>query len=199
MSMGEWWYWNIVSKLKDASLSIGVGKEDCVRIIEAIENVALIPGDLVEIGVAEGGSAAVICEAKKEKTVHLFDTFAGLPELGEEDKGSAFSKGQYFAEYLRVKKFFKQYSNVYVYKGLFPKSGKSIENNKFSFVHLDVDIYKSTYESLEFLWPRMTTGGILISHDYQTEPGVKKAFDDYFKGSVAVETPGLSQCLMIKS
>lgn len=195
---GEWWYWNIVSKLKEHSLSMGVSLEDCVRIIEAIEEVKNIPGDLAEVGVAEGGSAAVICEAKKEKTVHLFDTFEGLPELGEEDKGSAFIKGQYFAEYLRVKKFFKQYSNVYIYKGLFPKSGEAIEDKKFSFVHLDVDLYKSTYDCLNFFWPRMNIGGILISHDYQTEPGVKKAFDDYFQDSVSIEVPDKSQCLIRK-
>ena len=79
----DWWYWNIISKLKEANLSMGVGPEDCVRIIEAIEEVKDVSGDLAEVGVAEGGSATVICEAKKEKTVHLFDTFTGLPALGE--------------------------------------------------------------------------------------------------------------------
>ena len=196
--IGDWWYWNIVSKLKEHSLSIGVALEDCVKIIEAIEEVENVPGDLAEVGVAEGGSAAVICEAKKEKTVHLFDTFEGLPELGEEDRASSFTKGQYFAEYLKIKKFFKQYSNVYVYKGVFPDSGEPIKDRKFSFVHLDADLYKSTYESIQFFWPRMTPGGILISHDYQTEPGVKKAFTDFF-GETEIKTPGVSQGLIYKT
>ena len=34
---------------------------------------------------------------------------------------------------------------------------------------------------LEFFYSRMSPGGIILSHDYMTAPGVKKAFDDFFE------------------
>ncbi len=45
----------------------------------------------------------------------------------------------------------------------------------------------------------MSRGGIIISHDYITAPGVKKAFDDFFDGKIepVLETAG-SQCLVVK-
>ena len=44
-----------------------------------------LEGDLAEVGVYQGGSAKLICEAKKEKSLYLFDTFTGLPKLSEDD------------------------------------------------------------------------------------------------------------------
>jgi O-methyltransferase len=45
----------------------------------------------------------------------------------------------------------------------------------------------------------MSPGGILLSHDYITAPGVKKAFDNFFDGKAepVLETAG-SQCLVVK-
>jgi hypothetical protein len=66
-------------------------------------------------------------------------------------------------------------------------------------VNLDVDTHESTKQCLEFFYPRLSPGGILISHDYITAPGVKKAFDDFFLGKAepVLETAG-SQCLVVK-
>lgn len=197
MTTGEWWYWNIVSKLRDARLSIGVGSEDCERIMDAIKDTSIIEGDIAEVGVAEGGSATIMCEAKREKIVHLFDTFEGLPELREEDKESSFHKGQYPADFEKLKEFFAQYKNVFLYKGIFPETSEPIKEKKFSFVHLDADLYLSTLESLEFFWSRMNKGGIIISHDYQTEKGIRKAFEDALP-EIEVLTPGKSQGMVIK-
>lgn len=44
-----------------------------------------IAGDFAEVGVYRGGSAKLICEAKGERPLHLFDTFGGLPPTGEHD------------------------------------------------------------------------------------------------------------------
>ena len=49
-------------------------------------------------------------------------------------------------------------------------------------MHLDTNLYQSTLDSLEFFWPRMVSGGRIVSHDYNTTsmPGVKKAFVEFF-------------------
>ena len=48
-------------------------------------------------------------------------------------------------------------------------------------VHIDVDIYESTRDTLKFLYPRVNSGGSIVIHDYPVHRGVKKAVDDYMK------------------
>ena len=93
----------------------------------------------------------------------------------------------------------QQYKNVFFHKGLFPTTAESIKNNKFSFVHIDVDTYKSTLNCLNTFYLQMSRGGIIISHDYSSVLGVKKAFDDFFQDKLepVIELPG-TQCLIVK-
>jgi hypothetical protein len=74
-----------------------------------------------------------------------------------------------------------------------------MSNCRYSFVNLDVDLYESTFDSLDFFYPRLERGAILISHDYSTSAAVKKAFDDFFKlkPEPVIRLCG-SQCLIVK-
>lgn len=161
-----------------------------------------IKGDMAEVGVYQGGSAKLICEAKKENKLHLFDTFEGLPEVSNQD--THFGKkywetGEFNNTSLQgVKNYLSDYDNVKFYKGKFPETADSIEETQFSFVHLDVDLYQSTIDCLNFFFPRMVTGGIILTHDYHTS-GVKRAFEEFFhdKKVPLLELSG-SQCLVIK-
>lgn len=137
-------------------------------------------GDFAEVGVYEGSSAKVICAAKGIKRLHLFDTFEGLPEVRSIDK--LYKKGDYSCSELKVRNYLEGENNITFYKGLFPQeTGESVGLTEFSFVHLDVDIYQSTLDSLEFFYPRLTQGGIILSHDYAQSEGVKKAFTEFLQ------------------
>ena len=162
-----------------------------------VKSTTKIRGDLAEVGTYTGGSSKLICEAKGNKKLYLFDTFEGIPETTKID--ISFKKGEYPASYEDVKNYLGKYKNVFLIKGIFPKSATKIMNKKFSFVHLDVDIYKSTKESLEFFYSRMNKGGVIISHDYTSSTGVKKAFDDYFKNKKEILLQVSDcQCFIIK-
>ena len=154
---------------------------------------------IAEVGCFMGGSSKIICEAKGDKEFDVFDTFEGLPELNDIDDPSQFQKGQYSASYEFVKNYLSQYPNVFLHKGYFPDTAGPIENKKFSFVHLDLDLYESTIASLKFFYPRLVNGAVLISHDYTTAPGVKKAFEQFFcdKAEPIIEMSG-TQCLIVK-
>jgi hypothetical protein len=58
-------------------------------------------------------------------------------------------------------------------------------------VHLDADLYASTTAGLEFFYPRMIPGGIIITHDFSILPGVAHAFSEFFlqKGRAIIELP----------
>ena len=163
-------------------------------------------GALAEVGVYRGGSTKLICEAKGDNPLYAFDTFDGLPPLTKEDvpdneHQSSFMDGDFKDVTLEsVKRYLSEYQNVFLFKGLFPNSAnKTVKSSKYIFVHLDVDLYNSTLDSLLFFYPKLLRGGMILSHDYSTAPGVKKAFDEFFedKKETVIELPG-SQCLVMK-
>lgn len=150
---------------------------ESLQLYEAAKAAAKINGDFAEVGVYRGGSAKVIAKVKGKKKLHLFDTFEGLPTGGVKDR--YFTEGEYAGSLDYVKNTLRGESNLFYYRGIFPKSGKHLEKSKFAFVHLDVDLYQSTKDCLEYFYPRMTKGGIIICHDYPSSTGVKKAVDEF--------------------
>lgn len=175
---------------------------EALQIFMAVKQTEKLKGDIAEVGVFMGGSSKLICEAKGNKRLHLFDTFEGLPALSEEDNKNLFYENQFSASYEEVKNYLNSYENVFFYKGLFPSTAGPVSNETFSFVHLDVDLYEATLECIKFFYPRMSKGGIIISHDYAFASGVKKAFDEFFYDKpepiIELEIIG-TQCLIVKT
>jgi O-methyltransferase len=171
---------------------------EAYQIYSGVRCVSHLDGDLAEVGVFQGGSAKLICEAKRNKPLHLFDTFAGLPEPGKHDP--KFSAGQFAASMEDVQAYLRSYPNVHFYKGLFPATAGPVHDRRFCFVNIDVDLYEGTRCALEFFYPRLTLGGILISHDYLAAEGVYRAFHEYFddKGIPIIEVTD-TQCMVVKT
>ena len=171
--------------------------DEAYMIRGAVLSTAKVEGDLAEVGVFRGTSAKVICEAKGDRPLHLFDTFEGLPATSRFDSG--FQAGQYACSLDSVRDYLKDFTNVQFYRGYFPTTGEPIKSLGFSFVHLDVDLFESTVAALEFFYPRMNPGAILISHDYVEFAGVRRAFDEFFehKTEPVIELSG-NQCLVVK-
>jgi len=188
---------SLINRIKDETemlLTMG----EAYQLFMAAKNTSKVDGDLAEVGVYKGGSAKLICEAKGDRVLHLFDTFKGIPDVDGIDSNK-FHEGQFAASLEEVKNYLKGYQNVFFYKGVFPRTSAPVVKKKFSFVHLDVDTYKSTLDCLKFFYPRMTRGSIMISHDYISARGVRKAFDIFFrdKPEVVLEMFG-SQCFVVK-
>lgn len=171
---------------------------EAYQIAMLVKNTQKISGDVAEVGVFKGGTAKIISKLKGKKNLYLFDTFEGLPDRTRHDD-AVYYKGRFSIFFEEVKSYFKSEKGVYFYKGIFPQTACPIEKKHFSFVHLDVDLYKSTLDSLKFFYPRMSKGGVIISHDYMTIEGVRKAFDEFFKDKpeVIIELSG-SQCVVVK-
>jgi O-methyltransferase len=140
-------------------------------------------GDVAEFGVYRGGGAKLIRAFKGGRTLHLFDTFTGMPAV--DDSVDLHREGDFADNSLAaVKSYLNDDPSCRFYAGFFPDSAAEMpEDIDFSFVHLDVDIYASTLAGLRFFYPRMKPGGVIISHDFTAIscPGVKKAFDEFFR------------------
>lgn len=194
----------LIARIKSETQLL-LGDLEAYELYQAVRKTEKLPGEIAEVGVYRGGSAKLIAETSS-KQIHLFDTFEGLPDLSQEDQPEQFQKGDYSASLQNVEQYLKSYSNVSLYKGLFPATAGAVEDKSFSFVHLDVDLYRPTLESLVFFYPRMSEGGIIIGHDYRDvrgfhDSGVKKAFDEFFvdKPEVVIELLDGSQCLIVKT
>jgi len=190
---------NLIKKIRKETRML-LSDFEAYQIYEAVKKTGKIDGDIAEVGVYKGGSAKIICEVAGGKSVHLFDTFEGLPSPCDMDNPRQSHKGDFFASLESVKDYLKIYPNIYFYKGVFPSTSDSIKNKKFSFVHFDVDIYESTLNCLNFFYSRMNKGGVIISHDYSMSDGVRRAFDQFFKDKpeIIIELIGCNQCLVVK-
>lgn len=157
-----------------------------------------LPGELAEVGVYQGASAKLLCLAKGAKPLHLFDTFAGLPKATVED-GTVHREHQYSCSLESVQEYLKGFENVSFHPGLFPDSAVNLEERQFCLVHIDVDLYQSTLGCLNYFYPRMIPGGVILSHDYSLLTGVKAAFQKFLsdKPERVFELP-TTQCMLTK-
>lgn len=156
-----------------------------------------IPGEYAEVGVYQGVSAEIICAVKGDKHLYLFDTFEGLPPVGELDP--QFSAKMFKSNLAMVEQRMAAYKNVHIYPGLFPGTSEPVKNTRFAFVHLDVDLYQSTKDCLEFFYERMEPGGIILSHDYAQAAGVKQAFREFFQDKPeGIIELHMTQCMVVK-
>ena len=143
-----------------------------------------VKGDFAELGVHKGETSKLIFEIAPSRFFHLFDTFEGFSEKDlkfENKQGGMYSSKQFSDTSLEtVKTHIGQSNHLIFHPGYFPDTAKGLENKKFSFVHLDADLYLPTIEGLKFFYPRLSPGGVIIVHDYNhIWDGVKKALDEF--------------------
>jgi O-methyltransferase len=83
---------------------------------------------------------------------------------------------------------------------LFPQSAPDIDGVRFNLVDLDGDLYAGTLAGLEFFYPRMVPGGIIIAHDYSTLPGVARAFVEFLqeKPEAVIELPTTQAMIVVQ-
>ena len=149
----------------------------------------LVPGEVAEVGVYRGGVLALLCELFPGRTVFGFDTFAGLP-AAHHRPGEFHEPGEFAAKLEQVRRTLAGYPNVRLVPGIFPGSAAGFGDVRFSFVHLDVDFEDATRAALEWLYPRLSPGGIILVDDwgYDHCPGVARACEEFAPGRWTLTT-----------
>jgi O-methyltransferase len=153
-----------------------------------------VPGDLIETGVWRGGATIFMRAVLKaygdtRRLVWVADSFEGLP-LPDTQKYPGDS-GNWTSEVLRylavsideVKANFAKYEllddQVRFLKGWFKDTLPEAPIEKLAVLRLDGDMYSSTIEVLNALYPKLSVGGFAIIDDYNSVPACKKAVDDF--------------------
>lgn len=143
-------------------------------------------GDLLEVGVWRGGTGALIATAASDaglpSTVYLADTFAGCVKASEKDPQYCGGEHSDTSKEI-VRKLISDMSlkNVEIIRGIYPDDCcEHFRDVKLRFVHIDVDIYQSSMDIFEDIWPRLAVGGIVVFDDYgcHTTGGITACCDE---------------------
>jgi predicted O-methyltransferase YrrM len=139
-----------------------------------------LKGDYAECGTYLGSSAFFLAKHAPQD-VFLFDSWEGLSEPSNFDS-DYWNKGDLNSNLDTAQENLKDFTNIQFFKGWIPTRFIEVAHRSFALVHIDVDIYQPTKDTLEFFWDRILPGGVIICDDYGFAncAGAKKAFDDFF-------------------
>lgn len=148
-----------------------------------------ISGSVAEVGVWRGDYAKYINAYFPDRNLYLFDTFNWYDERdikSDREKGiegSLFSNKNIFRDTsVDLVKAVLPHPEKAIFKvGYFPESASDV-NESFAFVNLDVNLYSTTLAALEFFYPRMQKGGVILCHDYfswDVDPGSSMAINEF--------------------
>lgn len=157
-----------------------------------------IPGDIVECGVYKGGAcllASYVLDSQTDsdrRSIWLYDTFSGMVEPGDDDRIASSGqslrdrhpKGWWAAGVDEVK---RNLESSPLKKDRFRFVPGRVEEtllhevpDNIAVLRLDTDWFESTLMELNVLYPKLSSGGVLIIDDYGHFTGAKKAVDDFF-------------------
>ena len=151
-------------------------------------------GNVAECGCLRGLSAYQTASYLKEKNFknkfYLFDSFEGLSEFDQADLAGTTIKNvdekrKHFACPMEeTQSNLKEFEFIVYKKGWIPQRFPEVAQEKFIFVHIDVDLYRPIKDSLEFFYPRVVAGGVIAFDDYGCSafPGAKQAVDEFMRG-----------------
>jgi O-methyltransferase len=182
----DWWKNEEFTRYLDRFGDLGELNADRKWMVyQLLRLVAHVPGDTAECGVFRGATSYLICRANQysragTKIHYLIDSFEGLSKPGPGD-GTHWAEGDMKCELESVQTALSDFHDVAFHRGWIPEVFRKIDNQKFSFVHIDVDLAEPTRASLAFFYPRMEAGGVIVCDDYgfSTCPGATQQINHY--------------------
>lgn len=145
-------------------------------------------GSIAELGVYRADFARKMNAVFPNKTFYLLDTFEGFSpnDLNQNEAMGNAVGAKHFAntsvDLVLNKMPFPQ--SCRIIKGYFPQTARQIdENERFLFVNLDADLYAPILAGLEFFYPKMVEGGVILIHEYFSKGylGVQQAVNEFMQ------------------
>jgi hypothetical protein len=179
-----------------------------------IGEVTQLEGEVAECGCFRGLSTHLTLGRLKRANphfdghgFHVFDSFQGLSEpiakdipLGDDPASARVrrmcQRGWFAASLDSVKTGLAEFPGVSYYPGWIPQSFAGLPERRYRFVNLDVDLYEPTLGALEYFWPRLVSGAIIVSDDFGW-PGARDALQGFCaRNSVTLETTAFDQAIL---
>lgn len=211
---GNYWPTHALTMVGDARLDAIAA--DVPQLID-------VPGVVMECGVWRGGCLAWMraqCDAsgQRNRIIYGFDTFNGFADDRQTSakdrptslRGFVTESVFHFAPgaltYLRVSeaevranlRCFKLSHQIELIAGFVQETLPSSGIEEVAFARIDVDVYEPVRACIEYIWPRLSMGGIIHVDDYGVCPGCRRAVDEYFRGRVSLQKIDYSAVKIIK-
>ncbi len=147
-----------------------------------------VPGDLMEAGVWRGGMTIFMRGALRaygatDRLVWVADSFAGLPQPETGQEYDDWKEGDMAVSLEQVQQNFERYGllddQVRFLRGFFSETLPQAPIEKLAILRVDADLYSSTLDVLNNLYPRLSPGGFAIFDDYQNLPDCKRAVNEF--------------------
>jgi len=163
---------------------------------ELYKKIIDVPGDVVECGVYKGVSLIRlltfrdILENYNARKVYGFDIFGKFPTTNLNSSDKKFVKlfeqaggdGIHIQELDNLLKK-KNFNNYELIKGrvekTLPSYCKKNSGNKIALLHIDLDVYQPTKFTLNYLYKKISKGGMILIDDYNQVDGANKAVDEF--------------------
>ena len=163
-------------------------------LVRELERTLELEGLVAECGCFRGLSSFLLCSRLKklEPTFEgagyrVFDSFQGLSEPQPEDQLAStdasapqaddVQAGRFAAGLDEVKHALAPFPDIAYFPGWIPDAFPR-DDAHYRFVHIDVDLYRPTRDSLEYFWPRLVAGARMVCDDYNW-PGARRAVDEF--------------------
>ena len=146
-----------------------------------------VPGDFVECGVYNGGSAAAVSSAIRgtNRRSWLFDSFAGMPPTSEADGPDAESfvdkcVGSEEQVHAAMRLARCPVDSYVIRKGWFQETFPVGPLPKgVAYLHIDADWYESVLLALDTFYGLVPDGGVIVLDDFGHWEGCREAFYDF--------------------
>lgn len=206
---------NFLEKLGYAVVKVGSGRPQSARVVlqaqsiqgnyrilvrsELYNRTSHLSGSIIEAGVAGGTGLctfALLEDSRKlKRRIWGFDSFSGFP-LGTSADSQVFQKSgksayknfseDFVMEVLRsIPLSHAMLERITLCGGFMPQSFSQYDLGPVALLNVDVDLYQSTKDVLDYFWPLMESAGIVILDEYDSNndavkwPGAKRAIDEF--------------------
>lgn len=144
----------------------------CYELWHLLAQVSHLAGDVLEVGAWRGGTGGLLGRRaqilKLDCEVFLCDTFEGVVKTGQEDK--SYSGGEHADTSIPVVQELigkLGLTNIKILHGIFPEdTSDQVSDRKFRLCHIDVDVYQSGKDVLDWVWPRLQIGAVVVFDDF---------------------------------
>ena len=151
----------IYSKLKLLTL---LDEKRFFTIYTILQQLKNINADILDLGCMRGGVGMMMSKINLNGNTYLIDTFSGFKEEEKYHKKDIFV----FTSISEIEKNIKKLNlkKVYILKQKFPNTSKLKNIKKLKLCHIDVNTYRSTKKSYNYVKKKLIKGGIIIFDDY---------------------------------
>lgn len=161
-------------------------------LLKQFDRTVALDGRVAECGCFRGLSSYLLCARLRARDkgfdgsgYEIYDSFEGLSAPTDEDNPAGAEElvavstrpGKFAHPLEEVRRSLSAFPGITYGAGWIPNAFP-VDERRYRFVHVDVDLYQPTKDSFEHFWPRLVPGGVIVCDDFNW-PGARRAIEEF--------------------